>query len=233
MIKYALSLTRNGKAYAIPLLLHLYPFAFGGIPLLQNLMLQCYHSLGTRGSVVVPLCIIRSFILLPHSCYLTARSPVPVDFYTCTVRILIDNTWSVFYRALGMLGLTRRVLLMYWRGRHCVRFGDVPVVCCACLLAPVEMLEENKNSGLKSVQQIKRKMIEGCVWVSWSAVVRLWKFKFLMEWRNWKLGENWGQLVWLWINLRGVWHPLHRCHYRYTVKVVNHICQTRRRMQGI
>jgi hypothetical protein len=145
MIKYALSLTRNGKAYAIPLLLHLYPFAFGGIPLLQNLMLQCYHSLGTRGSVVVPLCIIRSFILLPHSCYLTARSPVPVDFYTCTVRILIDNTWSVFYRALGTLGLTRSVLLMYWCGEHCERFGDVPVVCRVCLLAPVSMLEENKT----------------------------------------------------------------------------------------
>ena len=34
---------------------------------------------------------------------------------------------------------------MYWRGRQCERFGDVPVVCCVCLLAPVEMLEENKT----------------------------------------------------------------------------------------
>jgi hypothetical protein len=34
---------------------------------------------------------------------------------------------------------------MYWRGRHCERFGDVSVVCCVCLWAPAEMLEEDKT----------------------------------------------------------------------------------------
>ena len=135
LTKNTLSLTRNGKAYTIPLFLHLYPFAFGGIRLLQKLILECYHSLGTGGQY--SRCPLHNHIFHPSPTFVLSDQKVSsarwllyvhsanlnwqylIGFLSCSGNVRVDSQSAAYVLARETLWEVRRCAC----GVLCLSFG--------------------------------------------------------------------------------------------------------------